>query len=205
LARLTGHLPLIPIGAIAVLYFALLTILIGSLASAEERQMGTLEWQSLLPIAGWRQWLIKTGVVFALVLLLGIVLPTIVMGGGQSYSIPLAAFIVFVTTISLYVSSVSTSGVRAMVMTLPGMAALLLFVQIVVAVIERVLGLPVREYLFDTHVLDISVVLACFIALILRYAYRNHRSSERSAKRLLTQASGLAAYLVLALLVIALL
>ena len=32
--------------------------------------MGTLEWQTLLPVASWKQWLIKMAVVFGLVLVL---------------------------------------------------------------------------------------------------------------------------------------
>ena len=39
----------------------MLALLIGSLASAEERQLGTLEWQGLLPMASWKQWAAKVG------------------------------------------------------------------------------------------------------------------------------------------------
>ena len=41
------------------------------LASAEERQLGTLEWQILLPSPAWQQWAVKVGVAFGLALLLG--------------------------------------------------------------------------------------------------------------------------------------
>ena len=52
-------------------------ILIGSLASAEERQLGTLEWQTLLPSPAWQQWAVKVGVTFGLALLLGVGLPAL--------------------------------------------------------------------------------------------------------------------------------
>ena len=41
------------LATVAAIYGAMLALLIGSLASAEERQMGTLEWQSLPEFASW--------------------------------------------------------------------------------------------------------------------------------------------------------
>jgi ABC-type transport system involved in multi-copper enzyme maturation permease subunit len=51
---------------LAVLYGVLLAMLIGALASAEERHLGTLEWQLLMPIAVWKQFAVKTAVAFGL-------------------------------------------------------------------------------------------------------------------------------------------
>ena len=65
-------------GALTLLYGPLLALLAGSLASAEERQLGTLEWQLLLPMAVWKQWFAKVGVALALALLLGLGLPVLV-------------------------------------------------------------------------------------------------------------------------------
>lgn len=201
LARFTQRLPLIPIDSIAVLYFAILTILIGSLASAEERQLGTLEWQALLPVASWKQWTIKTGVVFGLVFLLGILLPAIVMGMAvfrhPRASLQFGGFILLVTTISLYVSSLSTSGVRAMVLTLPATVGFVSFFHV-----ARTRITPLVSQ--DAGLGAVVVLFAGFIALALRYAYVNHRSVERSARRALTQTATLAAYLVIALAVDAL-
>jgi ABC-type multidrug transport system permease subunit len=57
------------------LYAGILALLVGSLTSAPERQLGTLQWQMLLPVAAWRQWLTKTGVACALALIFGIAVP----------------------------------------------------------------------------------------------------------------------------------
>ncbi|MGH7552272.1 MAG: ABC transporter permease subunit, partial [Longimicrobiales bacterium] len=48
--------PEIPLASLSVLYCVLLAGLVGSLASAEERQLGTIEWQMLLPMPAWQQW-----------------------------------------------------------------------------------------------------------------------------------------------------
>ena len=42
----------LPLASIAMLYTGVLAILVGSSASANERQFGTLEWQILLPRTG---------------------------------------------------------------------------------------------------------------------------------------------------------
>ena len=63
-------LPEFPLAGVGILYGALLAVLIGSLASAEERQNGTLEWQLLLPMAAWKQWAVKVGTVLVLTALL---------------------------------------------------------------------------------------------------------------------------------------
>jgi hypothetical protein len=39
----------------------LVPILIGALASAEERRLGVTEWHVLLPFAAWKQWALKVG------------------------------------------------------------------------------------------------------------------------------------------------
>ena len=65
--------------AIAIGYGPLLGLLAGSLASAEERQLGTLGWQVLLPVAMWKQWAVKAGVVFGLALAIGAWLPALLL------------------------------------------------------------------------------------------------------------------------------
>jgi hypothetical protein len=199
LARFTRHLPLIPIDAMAVMYFAILTILIGSLASAEERQMGTLEWQTLLPLASWKQWLTKLAIVFGLVGLLGILLPAIVMGklNRPMQLLSIGGFILVVTTISLYVSSLSTNGVKAMVVTLPAVVGLIAFVNIFSSVAYR-FGIRTAAGLVTKPVLTAALV-AGFITVALRFAYLNHRSVERRVERVLWQTGLLAASLVVGL------
>ena len=49
-----------------LLHAGAIPLLAGSLASAEERQLGTRDWQGLLPVAAWRQWAVKVAVVLLL-------------------------------------------------------------------------------------------------------------------------------------------
>src|SRR5260221_14604208 len=64
-----------PIRGVGLLYFALLPLLMGSLASAQERQFGMLQSQAMLPVPRAQQWAVKASVVLVLALLLGVVLP----------------------------------------------------------------------------------------------------------------------------------
>jgi hypothetical protein len=49
-----------------------LPVVVGSLAIAYERQLGTLSWQLQLPLPAWQQWSVKMGIVFGLALLSGV-------------------------------------------------------------------------------------------------------------------------------------
>ena len=60
---------------ISFFYGGTVALLLGSFASAEERQLGTLHWQVLMPVAAWKQWTVKWLVVGGLCLLLGFGLP----------------------------------------------------------------------------------------------------------------------------------
>ena len=55
---------------LSVFYSGLIALLVGSLACAEERQMGTLDCQVLLPMATWQQWSVKVAVVLGLSMVL---------------------------------------------------------------------------------------------------------------------------------------
>ena len=47
---------------VTVLYAGFVALLIGSLSSAQERHLGTLEWQTLQPVPAWKQWAVKVAV-----------------------------------------------------------------------------------------------------------------------------------------------
>ena len=110
----------------------------GASASAEERVLGTLEWQWTQPISMARQWKIKVGVATALALTLGLILPTaLVWLGfdaealettfGQPDWQPIAAYaaaLVALFATSLYASSVSQSSMKAVALTLMLLASL---------------------------------------------------------------------------------
>lgn len=59
-----------------LMVWALVPLLVGTLAVAEERRLGTFDGQLVLPIARTRQWWIKVRWCYAIAFALGVVLPT---------------------------------------------------------------------------------------------------------------------------------
>ncbi len=121
---------------------AFIFLITGACAIAEERVLGTLEWQWTQPIPSVRQWRIKVGVATALALSLGLILPAALVWLGfdaealkttfgdlewqpiATYALALGGL--FAT--SLYASSVSQSSMKAVALTpvlLGGLPALL--------------------------------------------------------------------------------
>ena len=106
---------------VAMLYGGLLAILIGALASAEERHLGTLEWQTLLPVSAWRQFAVKTIVTLGLSLLLAFVLPILLARGELPVTGLHAATVLLLTVGALFVSSLCDSGLKAMALSAPAL------------------------------------------------------------------------------------
>jgi len=198
------------------LYALLLGALIGSVASAEERQFGTLEWHVLLPIATSRQWAVKVGVALGLTMLLGISVPAVLTQFNLAMdpkpffeprfdyvSSALVLTALVLTAGSLYVSSLCTSGVWALVMSLPTMAGASIFMNVVLLPVANALQ-TAWSRLFNTlapnafgrgDLIPGSVMKAVgllfvggFIALVMRFALTNHRSADRPAGRVWKQA-----------------
>jgi hypothetical protein len=174
-----------PFGAVTFLVSGMLALLIGSLASAEERQLGTLEWQVLLPVAAWRQWIVKTGIVVGLVMLLAIALPALLMYIGPSEDdIRLnqwfAGAAVVLAVGSLYVSSLCSSGVRALVISMPATLG--------VFVLGGWLGGHGAFLGFHASPMPFVVLSSVVLALMLWFGLENHRSAERSTRRAAVQA-----------------
>jgi hypothetical protein len=209
-----------PLAPLTMFYLVLLSILIGSLASAEERQLGTLEWQTLLPMAAWRQWTVKAGVALGLAFALGIGLPAVLMyAGAAGHDFGLtprmlrqtALLVVLLTACSLYLSSLCTSGLRALVLVIPAGFAVVVYVSAVNWTVRwslRHLGADASEGLLPRAwrygptgffaTLSNSLVVALtagLVALLLRFAFLNHRSVERSAARVWRQIAWVACFL----------
>ena len=217
-------------GAVAILYGPLLALLSGSLASAEERQLGTIEWQMLLPLPMWKQWAVKTATVAGLALVLGVGLPALLMWinpalGDMRINAWLGFSVVLIAALGLYVSSLSTSGVRALLLSLPVGCAVVLFAAFVGEGVGWAGGLvysrgisPLRAAPPTDHLALFRTLLSAlmwlrpdrlltllvipFIALVLRFALANHRSGERPAGRVWNQALWTAGSLLLVGLVI---
>jgi hypothetical protein len=181
-------------GIVTVLYSWILSVLIGSLASAEERHLGTLEWQLLLPVAAWKQWTVKVATTLGLVLALAVGLPALLMSihpalGDDHPNELFAGFVIVLTVISLYVSSISASGIRALLFAIPVVAGGMLTIN------RLVLFLPFRS--FEGRVSLSLVLLAGLLAVLLRLALANHRSADLGARRVSIQAMFLSGCLAL--------
>jgi hypothetical protein len=107
----------------------------GAIASAEERQLGTAEWQTLLPLSTRTQWLIKAAMAISLTLALGLGVPFLLSLFEPSISVelrnlfstPVVLLMLTIATLGVYVSSLSSTSLRALIVSLPvAFAALLL-------------------------------------------------------------------------------
>ncbi len=186
-----------------LLHAGAIPLLAGSLASAEERQLGTLGWQVLLPIAAWRQWAIKAAVVLVLSLGLAIGVPAILYAlfasgpGPVRLGWPPAAAIAAAATVSLYASSLSTNGVRALLAWLPAAIVGVVFVNVMPRWMPLAWDLPNAAWAV------LYAASAAVFAWLLWLGMKNHGSAERGAKRVLKQVAALGAVAVVAMLAFA--
>jgi hypothetical protein len=191
-----------------LLHAGAIPLLAGSLASAEERQLGTLGWQVLLPIAAWRQWAVKAAVVQVLSLGLAIGVPAILYAlfasgpGPVSLGWPPAtaiSAISAVATLSLYASSLSTNGVRALLAS----ASAIVGVVLVPARDGMPSWMPLAWDLSNAAWAVLYAASAAVFAWLLWLGMKNHGSAERGAKRVLKQVAALGAVAVVAMLAFA--
>ena len=193
------------------LYVGLVSLLIGAVASAEERLLGTAEWQALLPMAARTQWAVKVGTVLALVVVLAAFLPAYLVhrvswgnqfkDGMLPLAIPFAGFATALATMSLYFSSVCNSGLKAMLVSLPAGVGLLALtgraaekIHAALRSAEASVGATIWTRLTEWLSL---LLLAGLFALALCFAFVNHRSAERGSSRIWRQLGYLIAYAAL--------
>jgi hypothetical protein len=185
-----------------VLYSCLIALLAGSLASAEERQMRTLEPQLLLPVAVSLQWMIKAGVALTLAIGLGFALPVVLgralllIPGAPLVHVTLLAAVLVLTVAGLYVSSLATSGLSAALVSVPAVAVFFVVLRVsgewTAMLLSRMprAGAPVGMVLGSRSVpvAGLAIVIAALLgALVLRFGLANHRSSDRSLQRVCLQ------------------
>jgi ABC-type transport system involved in multi-copper enzyme maturation permease subunit len=203
-----------PLGAVMLLYCMGLAIMIGALASAEERQHGTLDWQLLQPTPAWQQWMVKVGVALGLALVFGVGLPILLIQltphdalRAIRMSGDLAVLVVLLTASSIYISSLSSSGVRAMVLSLPIGMAVAYFVQMVSGALRWVTLKVAGPFMADIvtgaiapsslHPAEVVVFIGrafsiTLVPLLLWFGFVNHTSSERTVRRIFQQAAAIA-------------
>ena len=202
-----------PMAVLTTIFSTSVPLLVGSLASAEERHFGTLDWQVLLPIATWKQWAVKSGMALGLSLALAIGVPvllTAIHPSGDDLRISAfdAVSVVALTISGIYVSSLCTSGLRALLASLvvaPAVLGVGLFYRVSVAnpggLRPSILpgraasALTVRD---EGSITVLPLVLvAAFLWLVLSFALENHRSAEPGAKRVGQQATMMASCLAI--------
>lgn len=225
----TRHLllPALPMSPITVIYAGVVALLLGSFASAEERQLGTHAWQTMLPVPAWRQWAVKVFVALALNLLLCVVLPralesmtTIEFGVDDVGATWWPWLLAGMTVVSLYVSSTSQSGLRALVASMV-VAGPIVLATAAAAVSSRLMSAYVVQVLIETgwyrsggyhwvssfvargayvttmEELTVSIVAGTVAGiLLLVLALRNHRGVERRAGVVLRQVALVCAVMI---------
>jgi hypothetical protein len=207
--------------AVTFLYIGVVALLAGSLAVAEERQHGAAGWHLLLPVPGWKQWMLKSGIALAVGLVLGVLVPLaigLVHNSSAYVEINQAGVyaVALLTIAGLYFSSVSTSGLKALLAALPAVASVIFFGQsmliMVVSPLSALLG-PVARAWISPRTWNVDTVrmierllpvpaVAGLVVILLVLAYRNFRSGDYSRRRVLGQIAGMAAYSVGAIVIL---
>jgi beta-lactamase class A len=170
----------------SILHLVAIPILAGALASAEERSLGTLEWQILQPIAAWKQWATKASVAIGLAVALGVgglalmrwldpggdLVIGYVSGAGLAGSAFLTAMCVALglSVASLYVSSFSTNALRAALVAVPVIATLIWFGLIVLIPLDA----RATSFQFLTRIVE---------PIVERWHYSRFTPSEASRAR----------------------
>ena len=183
------------IGVLTPIYAAAVALLIGSLSSAEERQLGTWAAELMQPVPAWRRWTVKVVVAMTLAIAIGAALPgallrfapvsipTPVLSG------PFVALIVAVTALGMYVSSLSQSGVRALAWGGPAALAAAVFAQRVQTVAHAYTGpLLTRP---ETGPVVAVLGVAILVLMLVWLAFLNHHTLERRPSHLAGQIAAL--------------
>jgi hypothetical protein len=194
-------------GPATSLYIAMFSIMVGSLASAEERHYGTLEWQTLLPMASWKQWGVKAGTAGVLVFVLAVLMPLLLgpfvlkdeVWDGGHFGRQLTHIVPVLVLTSLYVSTVTTSGMRALVISLFACVAAVIALQLVGTAIwwlsivlanyprSREEGMQLVATFRRVEPLASAASVAGYALLALWFGFVNHRTAERGPGRLWRQ------------------
>ena len=178
--------------AVSLLYAVAIAVLIGSVASAEERNLRTIEAQLLLPVSASRQWSIKIATVLGLTLVLAVLLPAglaalfpperILWARALNSLLALSSVLALlsVAALSLYVSTLCSSSLWALMCSVPAGLAVMVFVLKIGGTMEGyVYRLGGR---LDRAIVGWSaaLVVASVIGLVLRFGLANHRQVDRS-------------------------
>jgi ABC-type transport system involved in multi-copper enzyme maturation permease subunit len=204
----------LPLEAVLLLYCLGLGIVIGALASAEERQQGTLDVQLLQPIGTLQQWAVKCVVTLGLALVLGVAMPAALIAmlspsSGwsamrQMFVSSLMLLVILLTSASLYISSLAASGVRAMTWSLPAGIAAAMFIQTsqtAVVEVSTLIGAPLPADHTEASIVASRVLPLLAVPVLLWFGFINHTSADHPWRRTLTQVGTIALVIVIGIVV----
>ena len=187
-ARMDPHFDGAILLAVTAMYAALLALLAGALAGAEERQLGTIQWQLLLPMPVTQQWGIKAAVAYAVSVGLAVALPAAVI-------------------LLLPDARVEPRHGVTLILCVPLIAGGLALIPWITILAERAVRAFVRNAGWhvgsaptDAQLLTSALLLAAgFAALAIRFGESNYRRGDRSLTRIAGQVTCIFAYAVVAL------
>jgi len=164
------------LNAVGFVSYGSLAILIGSLASAEERQFKTHEWHTLLPIATWKQWSVKLAIAVSLALTVSVGVPTLLAAGAVGVRAWHIGVIALLTIGSVYISSLCRSGLHALAWSVP-----------ILVVASLLLGSRLGAMLFTNQLLLAGALTAAGAAAAW-FGFENHRTTKPAVRRVGWQA-----------------
>ncbi len=200
---------ILPLEAVLLLYCLGLAIVIGAVASAEERQQGTLDVQLLQPVGAWKQWALKSAVSLVLAVLLGVAMPAVLitlmapvdasMSTRAALATNITLVVVVLTSSSLYISSLVSSGVKAMAWSLPVGIGVAIFIQTsrsAVVLFSTRLGAPLPADHTEAALVAARVLTVLMVPALLWFGFVNHTAADHPLRRTLAQVGVLAALIV---------
>jgi hypothetical protein len=182
----------------------LVAILTGSMASAEERNWRTLDAQLLVPVRAAWQWQIKIAVALGLTFALALALPAALNWilppqdpqvaarlPRQMFAPSTVLVLASLTGLSLYVSTLCSSGLWALLLSVPAAFAVAVFIMRLRGVLESVMySRGVRPDWLEWAEAGLTMAV---IALVLRLGLANHASADRNPGRIALQIGAVAA------------
>jgi hypothetical protein len=208
------------LGSVSVFHGVFVAIMAGALASAEERHFGTAEWQLLLPMATRWQWWAKALLALTVAICLSVGLPVLLRALRPDvepfpFKIDFIIALALCCVAALYVSSLSTSGMRALLASFPTiLGTMLVFNSILRPIVElaapvlRPVARVVEPWLGDVSQYQLGsnaarLLVLGFGVLLLALGSTNHTSAERGLSRLRWQGVWIALYVISALVLMA--
>ena len=208
---------------LTMLFSGVIAIVIGSVTTAEERQLGTLDTQWLQPAAVSQQWLVKTATALVLAGLLILVLPAALstilppqhlrIFGRNGIVRPQSFYATAsLIAVAMYVSALSRTTLHALLASIVSLVTIgIFFMYVVLTAADKafmathtMIHLNGRTVLVGRYTfipaMEAKVYFAVFAAglilLILRFAGVNARAGDRNPRRIALQVMSAAAVAV---------